>query len=377
MAPESNPASPSGPPSLSLLVVLVNYNGTDTTIDCLRTLAPELAELPSVSIVVCDNGSRRDEADRLASYIASLYPAGQVAFTSISPNRGFTGGNNAVLRPALESDACPDAFLLLNNDTLVRAGAIGKLLDFLAHHPRVGVCGCRLEYPDGESQLAARRFPTVISEFESRVRWGPLSRLLRRWAPTLPEQDLPRSCGWLPGAALAVRSEVLHRIGLLDEDFFTYFEDVDFCRRASLAGWPAWYVPASRIVHLVGQTTGVTDRSRPRRVATYWFDARRHYFLKHHGPWYAAAADAAALAGLLLWRLKLAVTGRANTDPPQLLFDTARNSVFVRGFRRLPARNPTSQAAGEAPARRTPIHASPTVGAQPLTATTTIHPSKR
>ncbi|MGI9428914.1 MAG: glycosyltransferase family 2 protein, partial [Bythopirellula sp.] len=197
------------------------------------------------------------------------------------------------------------------------------------------------EYPDGESQRAARRTLTFLSELEAYARIGLLSKLLSPWLVAPPEQDESHVCGWVPGAALLVRSEVFDQVGLLDEDLYTYFDDVDFCLRAKRAGWPTWYVPASRIVHLVGKTTGVTETAnRPKRRPSYWFWARRHYFLKNFGPWHTTLADLAAIMGLCLWKLRLTVGNQPNPDPPHLLADLVRHSVFRTGYKIRPVENP-------------------------------------
>lgn len=326
---------------MRLLIVLVNYHGHDLTVDCLKSLKPELDALPEATVGLCDNGSGEDEVQRLANSLAELDLGERLAFTAIYPNRGFTGGNNEIIRTALASDHPPEAVLLLNNDTIVPPGAISKLVEFLDQHSDVAVCGSRLEYPDGESQRAARRVLTCVSEFESYARIGLVSRLLSRWLVAPPERDEPHICGWVPGAALMVRREVFERVGLLDEDLYTYFDDVDFCLRASRAGWPTWYVPKSRIVHLVGKTTGITTtENRPNRRPSYWFWARRHYFLKNFGAWHATCADIAAIMGLCVWKLRLALSNKPNPDPPHLLTDLIRHSVFRTGFRIRPVENP-------------------------------------
>lgn len=332
---------------MKFLIVLVNYNGSDLTIDCLKSLAPSLAVLPEVQVVVCDNGSHDDEVCRLSAAIERLGLARCVALRSIYPNQGFTGGNNVVLREALASVSPPDAAMLLNNDTLVRPDAIQELVQFFEQRPDVGLCASRLEYPDGESQRAARRFLSIASEFESQARLGVVSRLLSRWriAPDELVSDEPRICGWAPGAALAIRREVLESVGLLDEGLYTYFDDVDYCLRARRAGWPLWYVPASRIVHLVGKTTGITaEGARPKRRPSYWFCARRRYYLKNHGAFYTALADLAAVAGLSLFKLRQAIQRRPNVDPPHLLGDLLRHSVLATGFRNRPVLNPLTGA---------------------------------
>ncbi|MEO0530274.1 MAG: glycosyltransferase family 2 protein [Planctomycetota bacterium] len=332
---------------MNLLIVLVNYNGSDLTIDCLESLSPELAALPDARVVVCDNGSEASEAPKLSRAIDRLDLADRVTLRVLRCNQGFTGGNNAVIREALSGDASLEAVVLLNNDTLVHPGAIAELLRFLEEHPDAGVCGSRLEYPDGETQRAARRTITAASEFEAYARIGVVSKLLSPWlvAPPEPRGEQPVTCGWIPGAALMIRREVLDRVGLLDEGLYTYFVDVEFCLRARRAGWPTWYVPTSRIVHLVGKTTGITEKvTRPKRRPAYWFEARRRYFLTSFGSFYAAFADLAALSGLVLHKLWITARRRPDPDPPRLLWDLARHSVFVRGFRREPVDNPLTNA---------------------------------
>lgn len=142
-----------------------------------------------------------------------------------------------------------------------------------------------------------------------------------------------------------IRREVIEKVGLLDEDLYTYFDDVDYCLRARRAGWSTWYVPESRIVHLVGRTTGITDHSqRPKRRPEYWFWARRHYFLKNFGPLYAVLADLAAASGLIIWKARNFIGRRPDCDPPHLLGDLLRHSVLATGFRIRPVINPLTGA---------------------------------
>lgn len=352
---------------MQLLIVLVNYHGFDLSIDCLKSLKPELEKLPDAQVGLCENGSGETEALRLAQAIEELGLSERVTLTSIFPNRGFTGGNNEVIRRAMNSASPPDAVMLLNNDTLVQAGSVQTLVKFLDKHPDVAVCGSRLEYPDGESQLAARRTLTFVSEFESYSRIGIVSRLLAQWMVAPPECDKPHECGWIPGAALMMRREVLETVGLLDEDLYTYFDDVDYCLRAKRAGWPTWYVPDSRIVHLVGKTTGITaTENRPKRRPSYWFWARRHYFLKNFGAWHATLADVAAIIGLCLWKLRCLVGRKQNPDPPHLLKDLVCHSVLLTGFRIRPVVNPAlsdapvKQRAVQPSATSSSIHTTPT-----------------
>jgi GT2 family glycosyltransferase len=205
-------------------------------------------------------------------------------------------------------------------------------------HPKVGIAGSRLEDPDGTPQRSAFRFPSPLSEFENSVQLGFVSRLLERWvvAPPVPNQTC--EVDWVSGASMIIRREVLRDIGLLDEGYYNYFDDVDFCFNACQSGWLTSYVPASRVVHLVGQTTGVTDKN-PKRRPPYLFEARRRYFLKNHGRLYAAMADAGRILGLALWQLRVSI-GKADSTPPYFLRDFIKHSVFLTGFNLRDVENP-------------------------------------
>ena len=154
---------------------------------------------------------------------------------TLSTNLGFTGGNNVLIRAALQS-APPQYVLLLNADTIVRPNGLRALVDYMDQHPAVGVAGSRLEDPDGTPQRSAFRFPSPLSEFESSVNLGLVTRLLDRWVVAPPVSEASCCTDWVAGASMIVRREVFRDIGLLDEGYFTFFEDVDFCFNAREGG---------------------------------------------------------------------------------------------------------------------------------------------
>ncbi len=315
---------------MDVLIVIVNYRSADLTVDCLRSLLPERSGLPGLRVVVTDNASPDDSVARLKAATADW---DWVTIQPLPMNGGFAYGNNAAIRPALAASARPDYVVLLNPDTVVRPGGMAELVRFMESHPAVGLAGSRLEDPDGAPQVSAFRFPSVASEFDRGVRLGVVSKLLKNRvvAPPVPAEAGP--CDWVAGASLIVRPAVFDAAGLMDERFFMYFEEVDFCLSAKRAGWPCWYVPASRVVHLVGAVSQMSDsRKHRKRRPAYWFESRRRYFLKH-GRAYAAAADAAFLAGFTLFRLRRAVQRKADTDPPRMWGDSVRQSVFLSGWR--------------------------------------------
>jgi len=311
---------------MRLFVAIVNYRTPELTLECLRSLEPEVRARGDVQVGVADNDSRDGSSEFLAAAIAVHGWSSWVSLLPLPVNGGFSAGNNALLAPALAAGAeAPEFVLLLNPDTVVHPRALGALLEFMTAHPEVGIAGSRVEEPDGTPQHSRYRFHSVWSELDSGLRLGLVSRLLRRHVVALPLLDRPHAADWVGGAAMLVRSTVFADIGLMDTGYFLYFEEADFCLAARRAGWPCWYVPASRIVHLVGQSSGITNPAGPRlRRPRYWFESRRRYFVKNHGRAYAWCADLAWATGFALWRVRRRLQGKPDTDPPRLLADFLR-----------------------------------------------------
>ncbi|PSB05141.1 glycosyl transferase family 2, partial [filamentous cyanobacterium Phorm 46] len=222
--------------------------------------------------------------------------------------------------------------LLLNPDTIVRPGALKSLVDFMDAHPEAGIAGSRLEDPDGTPQESAFRFHNILTELDFGWRTGFISKLLANWAAAPPISQEICQTDWVAGASMIVRREVFEKIGLMDEAYFMYCEEMDFCLQANKAGWSCWYVPESRVVHLVGQSSGVTDTKAARkRMPQYWFDSRRRYFIKNYGFLYAALTDLCWASGFAAWRVRRVVQGKLDSDPPNYLKDFILNSVFFKG----------------------------------------------
>ncbi len=231
---------------MKLLVVIVSYRVTDLTIDCLRALSGEIRRIPGARVALCENGTGGDAADELRRAIEDNDWGSWVDLTVIYPNRGFTGGNNAVIRPALESIDPPEYVLLLNADTVVKEHALDTLVTFMDGQPKAGVAGSMLLSPDGTIQASPFRFLGIATELDRGLRLGIVSKLLSPWGALLPPPREASRVGWVSGASMILRRTMLEQVGLLDEGLYTYFDDPDICLRAWRAGWETWYVPASQ-----------------------------------------------------------------------------------------------------------------------------------
>ncbi len=319
---------------MKLLIVIVNYRTAGLTVDCLRSLLPEVAAVAGgCRVVVTDNASGDDSADAIQKAVDVNGWGGWASVMPLEHNGGFAYGNNAAIGPALEKPDKPQYVYLLNPDTLALPGAVGELIKFLDEDEQVGIAGGRAENADGTVRRSAFRFHSVLGEVESVLRFGPASKLLDRHKVAPPTPDVPTAVDWVSGASMMVRREVFEQVGLLDERFFMYFEETDFCFRAEKAGWPCWYVPASRIIHLVGQSSGVTGAQRAKkRRPRYWFDSRKLYFRKNLGLGKAVLADLVWTAAQPTSRLLLAARRKPSDDPPKLWRDFVRYT-FRRGDR--------------------------------------------
>ncbi len=314
-------------------IVILNYRTADLTIECLRSLVNEIQKVPA-RVLVPDNASEDGSVEKVTAAIAAEGWTSWVSVLPLERNGGYAFGNNAGIRSFLKSPEPPELILLLNPDTTVHPGAIEALVEFMAQHPSVGIVGSQLEDGNGARQASGFRFHTLFSELDGGLRLGLFSKLIAHRAVVLPPSAVARPVEWVSGASMMVRRRVFDSIGLLDEGYFLYFEEVDFARRAAQAGWQCWVEPRSRVIHVQAAATEVDGpKSKEKRRPTYWFDSRRRYFVKHHGPAYAMAADALWATSYLTWRARRILQRKPDPDPPKLLRDFILNSVFARGFK--------------------------------------------
>lgn len=320
---------------MDLLVVIVNYKTPGLTIDCLRSLASEVAAVPATRVVVTDNCSGDDSVQQISAGISAN---GWGAWASVMPlprNGGFAYGNNEAIRPAIESSDPPRYVWMLNPDTLVKPRAVRTMLDFLDANPKIGIAGTRVINEDGSVRRSAFRFHNIASELESGLRLGFVSKLLSDKVVAQPIPDQACEVDWVSGASIFVRREVFQNVGLLDESYFMYFEETDLCLRAARKGWSCWYVASASIVHLVGQASGVTGaKKNVKRRPKYWFDSRRHYFMANHGPATVLLADLAWAASFGVSSIWRRLMFKPRTDPPMLWWDFVRHSVVSWSHRR-------------------------------------------
>jgi N-acetylglucosaminyl-diphospho-decaprenol L-rhamnosyltransferase len=320
---------------IEVAIATVTYRSAALTINCLRSIE---AELPtpglSIRVIVVDNAS--EDAPLIEEAIEANGWSSWVNLVRAPRNGGFAYGNNRAFQLAYNGGP-PDYFYLLNPDTLVRKGAIGALVRFLEAHPTVAIAGSSFENLDGSEWPIAFRFPSILSEIEGGLQLGHATRVLQRWVVAVHMEPVPQPVDWVPGASMMIRRTALDAIGGFDENYFLYFEETDFCLRAKKAGLSTWYVPESRVMHVAGQSTKVTERNTPtKRLPAYWFESRRRYFVVTYGMPYAIAVDVAALLAHGLGCIKRVLQRSTDRGVPYFIRDLLQHSVLWSKNRHLP-----------------------------------------
>lgn len=268
----------------SLGIVIVHYNTPDLLRGCLASL--QACTLP-YQVVVVDNASPSGQGVEMARH---EFP--EVQLIANDENLGFAAASNQGIRalsptrPLLSplpgvGRGQARALLLLNADTVVQEGALETLAAFLEERPRAGAVGPRLLNTDGSIQENTFTFPTLwMSFFDFFPLHGRLyhSRLNGRYPEMHGEKAFPIDHPL--GACLLLRWEALEQVGLLDEGYFMYVEEVDLCYRLKQAGWEVWHVPAARVVHYGGRST----RQMPERMFVELHRSRYRFFRKFYPP---------------------------------------------------------------------------------------------
>lgn len=333
-----------------LLTVLLNWRTPQMTLQAAEAALTALDGIDG-ALVIVDNASGDGSEQVMADAVrARGWDRGPQAVRVLQSGRngGFGAGNNFGIRAGLPDGSLPDYVYILNSDAFPAPDGIRALLTHLETHPDVGFAGSFIHGPDGVPHRTAFRFPSAAGEFEAQLRFGPVSRLLRRHIVAQPIPQATTRVDWLAGASLMMRRSVLDRIGLFDETFFLYFEETDLCRRAALAGWPTDYVVESRVTHIGSVSTGMKTWQR---IPGFWLDSRWHYFVRNHGRAYAVAATLAAVAGGVLWRARLLIQRKDRGDPPRYLRDMVAHharALMAPLLRRRPAALAPGPAGGAA-----------------------------
>ena len=261
-----------------LSIVIINYRTPILLTDCLKTLLPEIINIDA-RVVIVDNYSNDESPLLIKKWLSDNDTESKVLFVQSNMNAGFAAGNNIGIK-SLDASY----YLLLNSDTLIRKGAIKTLLDTAALNPKAGLISPRLEWPNGKGQESCFRFHHPLSEFMNAAHTGFIDRLLKHFIVALPVQTQIINPEWTSFACVLIRHEVFQQLGLLDEGYFMYFEDAQFCNRAYKSGWQIVHNPDAAVVHLRGGSSPVKSNTiLKKRLPKYYYESRARYFYQLYG----------------------------------------------------------------------------------------------
>ena len=286
---------------MRITAIIVNYRTPDLVIRSLEALARERATIADLTAMVVDNASGDNSVAVLSEAINQPPLSDWVRFLPLPVNGGFGWGNNQAMLHILQSGARPDAFFLLNPDTVIERGALHELARILDRHQDAGVAGSQLLDTDGSLSASAFRFPTQAHEFLRGLGIVRAGRLLGIEPDVLP-YGVSGPVDWVTGASFLIRTRALEQCGMFDTGFFLYYEEVELMHRLARHGWKTYHCPESRVVHMAGASTGlvggkaVTNRAPP----DYLFHSRNRYFALTLGKHRALLANLAWLAGYVI-----------------------------------------------------------------------------
>jgi GT2 family glycosyltransferase len=251
---------------IDVSIIIVSYNTRALLEACLTALFASAGL--AIEVFVVDNAS----ADGSAEMVARAFP--EVTLIRNAENRGFAAANNLAIR--LARGRC---LLMLNPDTVVQRATVAMLAASLDAHATIGVTGPRVLNGDGTLQSCGYWYPTLLGEIRQSRSANAFARLVAGRTRPLPDPYHPCEVDWVDGCCLMIRREVIDRIGLLDEQYFLYAEELDWCRSAREAGWRIVTTPAAEMTHLGGQSSAQVAAP----ALALLIETRLRYYRKHDG----------------------------------------------------------------------------------------------
>ncbi len=250
--------------------IIVSWNAKAYLLECLASIQETVTEC-SYEIIVVDN----DSSDGSPEAVEEEFPA--VRLIRSGSNLGFAKGNNIGIRESAGSSLC-----LINSDVVMLPGCMGVLLEYMRRNPEIGMAAPRILNGDGSLQPSCRRFPSLYGSLCAAFSMGNLFPGRGMFCDTMMswwKHDEERFVDALTGCFWLVRREALDEVGLLDEDYFMYAEDIDWCRRFNQRGWRVAFNPAAETIH----HGGASSKNAPIRFYLAMQQARLKYWKKHHG----------------------------------------------------------------------------------------------
>lgn len=232
-----------------LSIIILSYNTRELTSACIESLYKHTRAV-DFEVLVVDNASE-DGSQAELKQLAKRHKNMQLMLSD--KNLGFVKGNNKAMKRARGK-----YILLLNSDTELKSPVLPQILEWMNSHPKSGIATCELKNPDGTSQGSGGAFPTIANVFAWMFFLDDLpilGKLINSYHPKVRQSGKAQKVDWITGAFFMIRKEVISKIGYLNEDFFMYVEDMEYCYRVRKAGWEVWYLPQVSIIHFGGASS--------------------------------------------------------------------------------------------------------------------------
>lgn len=305
----------------TVAIVILNYRTPDLVVDCLMSLRDEASDDLKIKVYIGDADSKDGSVEKIQSFIEDQSLTWVTCY-DIGKNGGFAFGNNEIVQKYVLDDPEIDYVHFLNPDTYIRPGAVRALVEHLKKSPTIGVAGSRLEDPDGSLRAYGFRFPAPWREFFRGARLGILDKLVPSAAVSIKPLTESREVDWVTGASFMMPRKVLDDVGLMDDNYFLYFEETEWMSRIKAAGYSVWHVADSHVVHLAGASTGVrTGDKEIKRLSPIWLESRRRFMLTRYGRVGGAGATILFLLGDIVYRVHRLLRGRRPENPPHMWRD--------------------------------------------------------
>ncbi|WP_299964575.1 glycosyltransferase family 2 protein [uncultured Roseobacter sp.] len=314
-----------------IVISIINYRTLDLTLDCVRSVLADIGTLDA-RVVVVDNASQDGSCEAIADWIAEQPAGTPVELVSSPDNTGFSGGHNQGIA-AIEAEF----YLLLNSDAVLRPGFLQNILTAAEAHPRAGLIAPQIETDAGDIQVSQFRFHNPWSELVRAAGTGPITRAFRRHVVALPPPVDPQRVEWASFACIMLRGEMVKELGPMDEGYFLYFEDAEYCLRAHRAGWGVALALDAVAVHFRGGSGPVkADAKAHKRLPAYYYSSRTRFFYQAHGRLGLLKANLAWHLGRAVAGLRRAVGGRPHPAVDREARDIWTNFTTPLGPRNAP-----------------------------------------
>lgn len=259
---------------------IINFRTPEMTLTCLRSVLDDFAEAAvDGHVVVVDNRSDDGSVEMIAAAITALPQPAPVTLVRSATNSGFSGGHNQGMGPYRA-----DFYLVLNSDALLRPGFFRALLAGAGTAPEAGLFAPRIDHDDGTQQISCFRFPGPASEMIRGARTAWVTRALASREVSLPLPPPASQIDWASFACILLRGTMVEALGPMDEGYFLYFEDIEYCLRARRAGWGIRHLPEARAVHFRGGSGPVKSLAKERRrLPAYYYASRTRFMRQAHG----------------------------------------------------------------------------------------------